>query len=390
MSEVDMTSTEPAPGTLALGVLVQVACTAALSACLACTPPATRNTLGGDPGGGEAAGDTTAGEDTSAARDGEQAQAPAPEPPPPPPPKTGELIQVTVISAEIRGRMANGEHWDGERGKGMMPAPLERYLALHPELAETADTVGIPVDFPDLADRARASPAADPMVIVEIEDAVFRSPMAPRAFNPLWDFSFRFVYGTLGAHKGVPRGSGSMMRIHVVDYDGPAEFDPIGSVVVPMDEILARPVHELGPFGSVDKLTLQVRMLEPPENLDATRVVRLAVASHPSWTDTGIDLVAGQRVVISAADEVCTKRGDDATCTGPQGLRKPHAANLEGFKTVGHGTLVGALGDTRFVVGRSLRFVAPASGRLRLGVNDRDTGNNTGSYAAHVVVHALP
>jgi hypothetical protein len=384
-----MKSTEPARGELARSQLTRLAWTAALSVCLACIPPATRNTLGGDPG--DPAGNKAEGEGTSVVQAGEQPDVRAPEPappPPPPPPKTGELIQVTVVSAEIRGRMANGEHWDGERGKGMMPAPLRRYLAAHPELAETADTVGIPVEFPDLADRARASPAADPMVIVEIEDAVFRSPMAPRAFNPLWDFSFRFVYGALGAHKGVPRGS--MMRIHVVDYDGPAEFDPIGSLVVSMDELLTGPVHELGPFGSVEKLTLQVRVLEPPEKLDATTAVRLAVAGHPSWTDTGIDLVAGQRVVISASDEVCTNRNNDATCSGPEGQRKPHAVNLEGFKSVGHGTLVGALGDTRFVVGRSLRFVAPASGRLRLGVNDRDSGNNTGSYAVHVVVHALP
>jgi hypothetical protein len=359
-----------------------------LAACMACiSPPGSRNLL-----------DSEAGKDTSAAQPGNGEQGgdkgadaveqPEPPPPPPPPPKIAKLIRMTVVSAEIRGRMANDEHWDGERTKGMMPAPLRRYLAQHPELGDTAATLGIPVDFPDMADRARTSPAADPMVIIEVGDAVVRSPMAPRAFNPLWDFSFQFVYGELGERKGV--APGSMMRVHVVDYDGPTEFDPIGSLVLDLDELVARPVHELGPFGSVNKLTLQVREIDAPEDVDATTETRLAVAAHPSWTDTGIDLVAGQRVVINAADEVCTKRGNDATCTGPEGLRKPHAANLVGFESVGHGTLVGALGDTRFVVGRSLSFVAPASGRLRLGVNDRDSGNNSGAFAAHVMVRVVP
>lgn len=308
--------------------------------------------------------------------------------PPEPPPPIGKLIQVTVVSAEIRGRMANDEHWDGEAARGTMPAPLKHYLSQHPELADTAHTLGIPMDAPDMAERAGKSPAADPMVLVELEGMVVRSPMAPRAFNPLWDFAFQFVYGELGTHKGVRPGS--MVRIHVVDYDGPDQFDAIGSMVMSTDDLLAREIHELGPFGSVNKLTLQVRALEVPDNLDAIGEVRLAVPGHPSWTDTGIDLMAGQRVVINAADEVCTKRGSDATCSGPEGQRQPSSYNLDGFKSVGHGTLVGALGDTRFVIGRGVRFVAPASGRLRLGVNDRDTRNNSGSYAVHVIISAVP
>lgn len=356
-----------------------------LAACMACSsPPSTRSVLGS-----EAGKDTSSAQPAHGKSDGQEGADEVAEPePPPPPPKIGKLIRVTLVSAEIRGRMANDEHWDGERGKGMMPAPLRRYLAQHPELSDTAATLGIPVDFPDMADRARTSPAADPMVIVELGDAAYRSPMAPRAFNPLWDFSFQFVYGELGERKGV--APGSMMRVHVVDYDGPTEFDPIGSLVLDVDALVARPVHELGPFGSVDKLTLQVSEIDAPEDVDAVTETRLAVAGHPSWTDTGIELVAGQRVVINAADEVCTKRGDDATCTGPEGQRKPHEYNLAGFESVGHGALVGALGDTRFVIGRSLRFVAPASGRLRLGVNDRGSSNNSGAYAAHVMVQIVP
>lgn len=316
---------------------------------------------------------------------------PAPQaetPPPPPPPKTGELLQITVVSADIRGRMANEEHWDGERGTGKVQQPIVRYLALHPELQDTAKVLGVPVDQDDFVERARSSPAADPMVVVEVDDLVFRSPAEPRAFNPLWDFSFRFLHGELNGRKGVQRGA--MVRIHVLDYDGPDHFDAIGSTVLSVDQLQGKPVHELGPFGGVNKLTLQVRTLEPPTEGEEATSTRLAVPGKPSWTDTGIDLVAGQRVEISAADEVCTTPEGDKSCSGPEGQSRPSSYNLRGFEAIGHGALVAAIGDTRFVVRRGLAFVAPSSGRLRLGVNDHGSYNNRGSYAVHVVVHAMP
>lgn len=314
--------------------------------------------------------------------------AAVPDATPPPPPKTGEIVQVTVVSADIRGSMPNNESWDGNQAVGSVPRPLERYLYLHPELEDTRKSLGIPVDIEDLPARASKSPAADPMVLIEVGDAAFRSPVELRAFHPLWDFSFQFLHGSLGERQGVPRGA--MVRIHVVDYDGPDHFDAVGSVVLSMDELLSKPVHELGPFGSVDKLTLQVRVLDEPEDVEGGRSVRLAVPGSPSWIDTGIDVVAGQRVWIQAADEMCTTRKSDSTCSGPEGQRSTSESNLRGFEAIGHGTLVGAVGDTRFVVRRGLRFVAPASGRLRLGVNDRDTGNNRGAYAVHVMVYAVP
>jgi hypothetical protein len=292
------------------------------------------------------------------------------------------------VSADIRGSMPSGESWDGGQASGALPRPLERYLLLHPELADTRKHLGIPVDMEDLPARAGKSPAADPMVLIEVGDLAFRSPVELRAFHPLWDFSFQFLRGSLGDRQGVPRDA--MVRIHVVDYDGPEHMDAVGSMVLPVEELLARPTHELGPFGSVDKLIVQVRILEAPDDVEAGRSVRLAVPASPSWTDTGIDLLAGQRVWIQAADEICTTRKGDADCSGPEGQRSPNRANLRGFEVIGHGALVGAVGDTRFVVRRGLRFVAPASGRLRLGVNDRDTGNNRGAYAVHVMVFAVP
>lgn len=316
---------------------------------------------------------------------------PAPRVPEPPAPPPGALVQVTVLSAEIQGRMANGAPWDGAEQVEpvQIPGPLARYLEQHPELAGAIDRLGVPVDDESLHERARASEEADPMVIVELGDGpVFRSPVAPRSFTPLWDFPFRFVHGEVAGRQGVPPGA--FARVHVVDYDGPLRFEPIGTTVLPVDELVAAPLHTLGPFGGVTKLVLQVRALPLPGDPGAAHEHRVAVPGQGPWIDTGVDIQAGQRVLIRAADEICTSERAEH-CNGPEGQVEPHPRyNLPGFSALGHGALVGAVGDARFPVQRHRELVAPASGRLRLGINDSHAGNNRGAFAVHILVHALP
>jgi hypothetical protein len=312
---------------------------------------------------------------------------PAPALPPPDPP---ELVQMTVVSAELQGQMASGAAWDGkdERGPAQLPQPLARYLEQHPEVAP--DWLGIPLGEEELPEQAQASPAPDPMVVIELGDGpVFRSHAVPRSFTPLWDFSFRFVRGQLGEYAGVPRGATA--RIHVFDYDGPGRIESIGTAVVPLDGLLAQPVATIGPFGGVTSLVLQTRLLAPPEHPDAVLLEqRVAVPGKGPWIDTGIVLQAGQRVLIRAADQVCTA-STLASCSGPEGQRAADPRNnLPGFPALGHGALVAAVGDVRLPVQRELAFVAAAGGRLLLGVNDHHIENNSGAYQAHIVVYAVP
>lgn len=314
----------------------------------------------------------------------------APEPPPPPPPPPDRIVRLLVVSAETSGSMANGEDWDAKGAVAATgtPAPLARYLEQHPELAETAATVGVPVDDDKLVDAAGKSPAADPMVIVEIGGTVFRTPARPRQFNAVWDFPITFLYGRAGERAGVPIGA--MARFQVVDFDGPQAFDGIGSTLVPVDQLIAGNLHTLGPFGSVHKLVVVATTEPVPAAPPGPRVARLAVTSNARWTDTGIDLIAGQRVEIDAADEVCSSGSSLDHCSGPEGQRKPSSYNLPGFAKIGHAALIGAIGDVRFPVGRSRTFTAASSGRLLLGVNDTKTSDNRGSYAVRVTIHALP
>lgn len=315
---------------------------------------------------------------------------PAPEPPAPPPPPPPELVQMTVVSAELQGQMASGGAWDSrdDGGPVQLPQPLARHVEQHPELA--LDRLGVAIDDEELPARAQASPAPDPMVVIELGDGpVFRSHAVLRSFTPLWDFSLRFVRGQVGEYQGVPRGA--IARIHVFDYDGPGRLEPIGTAVMPLDELIAQPVATLGPFGGVTSLVLQTRTLPLPEDPDAVLLEqRVAVPGQGPWIDTGVVLQAGQRVLIRAADQVCTAPAL-GTCSGPEGQREPNPRfNRPGFPALGHGALVAAVGDTRFAVQRELAFVAAASGRLLLGVNDSHVDNNSGAYVAHIVVYAAP
>jgi hypothetical protein len=296
-----------------------------------------------------------------------------------------EHIEVSIVSADLKGRTASGAQWDDGKGKlsRAVHKPMLAYLQQHPELLNTAGFVGIPVDNPELAKEAQRDTGIDPMVFIEVGDHMFRTPARVGSFNPLWDYPFTFLFGHGEKRRGVL--AGSLVRIHVADFDNSGQFDAAGTKLFTVDELIAKPIHQIGPFGSVKSITLQVKRSPAKEEAERT-TYRFAIPGKPSWTDTGVDIVAGAKVLIEAADEVCTKGENLSSCSGPEGQSKASEANLKGFEKVGHGALVGSLGDTRFTVQRRLEFTAPSSGSLRLGVNDKDVGNNSGSYEVRITV----
>lgn len=322
-------------------------------------------------------------------RPSDRAQPPVQPAPPQPAPEPPVLVQMTVVSAELEGQMASGAPWDGDDASPVpLPQPLARYLEQHPALS--SGWLGVPVADEKLAANAQASPEPDPMVVIELGDGpVFRSHAVPRSFTPLWDFSFQFLAGQPDGHPLVPRDA--ILRVHVFDYDGPARVEPIGTAVVALEQLLGQPVATLGPFGGVTSLVLQTRLVPLPGDAQAPVLEqRVAVPGQGPWIDTGVVLQAGQRVLIRAADQVCTARSL-TSCSGPEGQRAPDPRNnLPGFPNLGHGALVAAVGDVRFPVQRQLEMLAPASGRLLLGVNDHHIENNSGAYAAHILVYAVP
>jgi hypothetical protein len=183
---------------------------------------------------------------------------------------------------------------------------------------------------------------------------------------------FPLVFTAVPAAPGVA-------RITVVDWDGPGQVDVIGDKVLPLADLLAHPVLELGRFGNVERLVLEVA---PAGELAQRR--RTAVAARDGLSDSGVTLVAGQEVVVRAAGEVCSRAGDRSRCAGPEGQPGASSHNLPGFEPRPHAALVGGVGDARFFIGRELRFIAPSSGPLLLGVNDSDAGNNSGELEVDI------
>lgn len=296
-------------------------------------------------------------------------------PPKPPEPRPPARIQITILSGSIDGKKPDGSAWDDETTVPVPPQTggiLAAYLAAHPELEGTSHLIGEPVDVPGVLAAARRSSAPDPMVYLEVAGKTFRSTLAPGQFQPVWRFPLVVE---------VSPDSTDVARITVVDWDGPGQFDIIGEKVLPAKELFARPVLELGRFGNVAELVLEVSPSPPPPQKR-----RVAVAARDGWSPTGIAIAAGQEVTIRAAGEVCTKGADRSRCSGPEGQPRVAETNLPGFEARGHGGLVGGLGDTRFFIGRDARFVAPSSGLLLLDVNDADASNNRGELEVEVEV----
>jgi len=110
------------------------------------------------------------------------------------------------------------------------------------------------------------------------------------------------------------------------------------------------------------------------------------------WTDTGITLQPGQRIVVTA--EGSLRYSDAKADNGPEGLTR-------GFKDlirilpdndVGRGAVVGKIGDPDiaqpFVIGARKEVIAPVSGKLNIGINQSEVDTGTGSYKVKVEVYA--
>ena len=116
----------------------------------------------------------------------------------------------------------------------------------------------------------------------------------------------------------------------------------------------------------------------------AAKVVK--VPATVAWMDTGLDVKAGQRVVITASGEL---GADKVNMTGPGGfVSKPEWSKYNVLASAPHMAVIGRIGDqgSPLLVGGSLTGDAPADGRLFLGINDRDTKNNLGELQATITL----
>jgi LssY C-terminus len=109
--------------------------------------------------------------------------------------------------------------------------------------------------------------------------------------------------------------------------------------------------------------------------------------SAGDWMDTGVDVRAGDVVLITAGGTLTLAQN---RTTGPAGLSRGFRDLLKSYPVndAGLGALIGRIGSSDvavpFLVGEAKRLEVPVHGRLFLGVNKTDQDSPEGTFHATV------
>jgi hypothetical protein len=120
---------------------------------------------------------------------------------------------------------------------------------------------------------------------------------------------------------------------------------------------------------------------------NTSRQVKVPATSQ--WTDTGIDLAIGQRVLLTCQGQIQY----NAMATGPEGMKRDWRDLMRALpvNAVGVGALIGRIGPSpapAFLIGARKEITAHHAGRLFLGVNV--TANDSGGGEFDVSVEVFP
>ena len=123
---------------------------------------------------------------------------------------------------------------------------------------------------------------------------------------------------------------------------------------------------------------------------ESSEPVSVEVPGTEQWTDTGIDLSIDDTVSIEADGEI-TPSTPNVPPNDPNGDPDPAGRpfNVEGLEVANHAGLIGRIGGAGapFQVGSQLLSKVHTDGRLYLGINDGDVGNNAGEFTATITVN---
>jgi len=115
------------------------------------------------------------------------------------------------------------------------------------------------------------------------------------------------------------------------------------------------------------------------------------LTDQQSWIDTGIDIQAGEHVLVTATGKL--RYADAKDDNSPDGLPRGFKDLLRvlPFNEAGRGALIGLIGDKDvarpFVIGARRDVVAPVSGRLSVGINQTTDDTGDGTYVVRIEVY---
>ena len=116
------------------------------------------------------------------------------------------------------------------------------------------------------------------------------------------------------------------------------------------------------------------------------------LAGNTIWTDTGITLEPGQRIVVTAEGKL--RYADAKTDNGPEGLSRGFKDLLRNLplNSEGRGALIAKIGDPdiaeSFLLGTKKDTLSPISGRLFIGINQSGGDTGDGSYKVKLEIYA--
>jgi hypothetical protein len=138
---------------------------------------------------------------------------------------------------------------------------------------------------------------------------------------------------------------------------------------------------------------------EAPTNTDAeaaaltdaelsSEPVSVVVPGTEQWTDTGIDLSIGDKVLIEA-DGTVNPAAPNFPVNGPNGNLLAGLTKVERLEERNHASLIGRIGEAGapFWVGSRHLSKANTEGRLFLGINDSLVENNAGEFTATITIN---
>jgi hypothetical protein len=128
----------------------------------------------------------------------------------------------------------------------------------------------------------------------------------------------------------------------------------------------------------------------PAGKLRVSQEVQLT--GEESWVDTGIDVQAGERVLITATGTL--RYADAKNDNGPEGLPRGFKDLLRvlPFNDAGRGALIGRTGDADtaqpFLISTCRDLTAPIAGRLSVAINQATDDTGSGNYAVRIEVYS--